>query len=279
MSSAAVQPLLALLASPVGGNPTQYMIEKAVAHYDLDWRYLTFEVSPDQLGDAVRGLRALGFLGAHCGPPHKAAVVPLLDRTTDTAAMIGAVNLIFRDKNELIGENTEGKGVVQAIRVVLDPTGKHVVLLGAGETARATAVELAAAGASSLTIVNRTESRAAELASLLNGKFASPVTVVPWHSEYAVPHETDVLVHATSVESADSLPLATDAFRPGLLVADVAANAPQTWLLDEAKRRGCQTVDGLTMFIEQVAIGLQLWTGVDPNRQILREAAEEFLGL
>lgn len=279
MSSAAVQPLLALLASPVGGNPTQYMIEKAVAHYDLDWRYLTFEVSPDQLGDAVRGLRALGFLGAHCGPPHKAAVVSLLDRTTDTAAMIGAVNLIFRDENELVGENTEGKGVVQAIRAALDPTGKHVALLGAGETARATAVELAAAGAGSLTIVNRTESRGVELASVLSGKFALPVTVVPWHSEYAVAPEVDILVHATSAESAELLPLATDAFRPELLVADVAANAPRTWLLDEAKRRGCQTVDGLTMFIEQVAIGLQLWTGVDPNRQILREAAEEFLGL
>lgn len=279
MSSAAVQPLLALLASPVGGNPTQYMIEKAVAHYDLDWRYLTFEVNPDQLGDAVRGLRALGFLGAHCGPPHKAAVVSLLDRTTDTAAMIGAVNLIFRDENELVGENTEGKGVVQAIRAALDPTGRHVVLLGAGETARATAVELAAAGAGSLTIVNRTESRGVELASVLSGKFALPVTVVPWHSEYAVAPEVDILVHATSAESAELLPLATDAFRPELLVADVAANAPRTWLLDEAKRRGCQTVDGLTMFIEQVAIGLQLWTGVDPNRQILREAAEEFLGL
>ena len=72
MSSSAVQPLLALLACPVGGNPTQYMVEKAVAHHDLDWRYLTFEVSPEDLGDAVRGLRALGFRGAHCAPPHRA---------------------------------------------------------------------------------------------------------------------------------------------------------------------------------------------------------------
>jgi shikimate dehydrogenase len=283
MSSAAVQPLLALLACPVGGNPTQYMVEKAVAHHDLDWRYLTFEVQPDELGDAVRGLRALGFRGAHCAHPHEQAVVALLDRTTDAAAMIGAVNLIFREENSLVGENTEGKGVVQAIRDTLDPTGKNVVLLGAGHIARAVAVELAAAGVAGLTIVNRTESRAAELAALLSGKFTLPVSAVPWYSDYTTPPEADMLVNATSIERGEegenggSLPLVIDALRPDLLVADVTANAPRTWLLGEAQQRGCQTVDGLTMLIEQVAIGLQLWTGVDPNRQVLREAAEEFL--
>jgi shikimate dehydrogenase len=285
MSSAAVQPLLALLACPVGGNPTQYMVEKAVAHHDLDWRYLTFEVQPDELGDAVRGLRALGFRGAHCAHPHKQAVVALLDRTTDAAAASGAVNLIFREENALVGEDTEGKGVVQAIRATLDPAGKHVVLLGAGHIARAVAVELAAAGVASLTVVNRTESRAAELAALLADKTAVPVSTVPWYSDYAVPPEAEILVNATSIEQGDDeeesdpLPIVLDTLRPELLVADVTANAPRTWLLGEAQRRGCKTVDGLTMFIEQVAIGLQLWTGVDPNRQVLREAAEEFLGL
>jgi shikimate dehydrogenase len=288
MSSAAVQPLLALLACPASGNPTQYMIEKAVVHHDLDWRYVTFEVGPEQLGDAVRGLRALGFRGAHCAAPHKQAVVALLDRATDTAAMIGSVNLIFREEDSLVGENTEGKGVVHAIRGAVNPAERHVVLLGAGQIARAVAVELAAAGVASLTIVNRTESRAGELASLLSDKFGVSVLAVPWYSDYAVPPEADVLINATSIEhgeeldghaDVDSLPLVIDTLRPELLVADVTANAPRTWLLAEAQRRGCKTIDGLSMFIEQVAIGLQLWTGVDPNRQVLREAAEEFLGV
>ncbi len=69
MSSPAVQPLLCLLAYPVGGNPTQYLVERVFAHHDLDWRYLTFEVRPEDLGDAVRGLRALGFRGGHCAGP------------------------------------------------------------------------------------------------------------------------------------------------------------------------------------------------------------------
>jgi len=282
MSSSAVQPLLALLACPVGGNPTQYMIEKAVAHHDLDWRYLTFEVGADDLGDAVRGLRALGFRGAHCGPPHRQTVLPLLDRTTDTATLIGAVNLISREENALVGENTEGKGVVEAIRAALDPAGKTVVLLGAGQIARAVAVELAAAGVAGLSIVNRTDSRAAELVAALSGKFAATVSAVSWLDDYRVPPEAELLINATSIEHGDSdapLSLVLDSLRPELFVADVTANSADTWLLGEAQRRGCKTIDGLTMFIEQVAIGLRLWTGVDPNRQVLREAAEEFLGL
>jgi shikimate dehydrogenase len=282
MSSSAVQPLLALLACPVGGNPTQYMIEKAVAHHDLDWRYLTFEVGPDDLGDAVRGLRALGFRGAHCAPPHRQAVIPLLDRTTDAAAMIGAVNLIFREENALVGENTEGKGVVEAIRPTVDPAGKNVVLLGAGQIARAVAVELAAAGAAAITIVNRTDSHAAELVATLSGRFSASVWSVSWLDDYHVPPEAELLVNATSIEHSESdapLPIVAETLRPGLFVADVTANSAATWLLGEAQRCGCKTIDGLTMFIEQVAIGLRLWTGVDPNRQVLREAAEEFLGL
>jgi shikimate dehydrogenase len=282
MSSPAVQPLLALLACPVGGNPTQYVIERTFAHHDLDWRYLTFEVGPECLADAVRGLRALGFRGAHCAPPHKQAVIPLLDRTTESAAAIGAVNLVFREDSALVGENTDGKGAVQAIGNVLDPAEKQVVLLGAGQLARAVAVELAAAKVAGLAIVNRTEARAAELAALLSGKFGVPVSSAVWQGDYAVPPEADMLIHATSlghVAGDVRVPLAVDSLRPELLVADAAAIAPKTRLLDEARTRGCKTVNGLSMFIEQVAIGMQLWTGVDPNRQVMREAAEEFLGL
>ena len=282
MSASAAQPLLALLACPVGGNPTQYLFEKAFAHHDLDWRYLTFEVGPENLGDAVRGLRALGFRGAHCGDPHKQAVLPLLDRTTDVAAMVGVVNLIFREDSALVGENTEGKGVVETIRAALDPAGRQIVLLGAGRLARAVAVELAAAGVAGITFVNRTEARAGELVALLAGKFDVSVSAVPWHDDYAVPPEAEMLIQATTLGhgAPDArLPLVPDSLRPELFVADATAASPQAWLLREAAQRGCKTVDGLSMFIRQAAIGLRLWTGVEPDRQVLREAAEEFLEL
>ncbi len=243
---------------------------------------------------------------------------------TDAAAVISSVNLIFRDGDALVGENTEGKGVVAAIRAAAALTpgpspemgegscgagvspallragaragetpapqsapqgwaaGKQVVVLGAGQLARAVAVELAAAGAGGLTIVNRTEAKAAELAALLAEKFNLPASAAVWSGDYAVPPEAEILIHTTSLghDDADApLPLLPESLRPELLVADATAGGPETWLLRQAAARGCKTVDGLSMFLEQVAVGLRLWTGVDPNRQVLREAAEEFLGL
>lgn len=282
MSSSAVQPLLALLACPASGNPLQYMTEQAIARLDLDWRFLTFEVSPENLADAVRGIRALGFRGAQCADPHKQAVLPLLDRVTDTAAAVGAANFIFREENSLVGDNTEGRGAVQAIRASFDLAGKRATILGAGRFARATAVELAAAGVAGVTIVNRTESRAADLAAMLAEKYSLPAEAAAWQGEFVIPAETDVLIHATSVETDAEdagVPIAFDSLRPNLLVVDATANAPRTRLLDEAKKVGCPTLDGLTIFIEQTALGFKAWTGVEADRQLLREAAEEFLGV
>lgn len=282
MPSPAVQPLLALLASHVGGNPTQYMFEKAFAYHDLDWRYLTFEVTPEGLDDAIRGLRALGFRGGHCADPHKRTVLSCLDRMTETAALIGAVNLFSREEDALVGDNTEAKGLLQAIRGVLDPAGKRAVLLGAGRIARAIAVELATAGAADLTVVNRTEPHAAEIVSLLAGKFDLPVAAVAWDGDYAAPADADILIHATNLgddASGDPWPLVLESLRPELLVADMTMTSPKTWLLEEAAQRGCKTIDGVSTFIERVAVGFQQWTGVDPDRQVLREAIEEFLEL
>ncbi|MGD0519367.1 MAG: shikimate dehydrogenase [Thermoguttaceae bacterium] len=280
MSSSSVPPILALLAQPVSGNPTQYMIEKAFAHHDLDWRYLSFEVGAEDLGYAIRGLKALGFYGGHFGDPHKQTAIPLLDRTTETAAAIGAVNLFYREGDVLAGDNVEGKGVMQAIGRIIDPAGKRFVLLGAGRLARATALELAAAGAGEITVVNRSESRANELVGLLAAKYQVPVSAAPWQHEYALPVEADVLIHATSIgrQNDDAiLPLLFDGLRPELLVADVSTDPPQTLLLQEAAARGCKTVDGLSIFIEQVALAVKLWTGVDPDRNVLRDAVEEYL--
>ena len=167
MSSAAVQPLLALLACPVGGNPTQYMIEKAVAHHDLDWRYLTFEVGPDELGDAVRGLRALGFRGAHCAAPHKQAVVPLLDRTTDTAAhdRRGQSHFPRRERPGRRKHRRQGRrsGNPRACSIRLESTS---CCSAQGKSPGPWRSSWPRPAWPSLTIVNRTESRAAELAAL-----------------------------------------------------------------------------------------------------------------
>ena len=142
MSHPAIQEIVAVFGQPVAGNPTQYMMEKAFAQVGLDWRYLTLEVAPADLADAIRGMRAMGFRGCNLTIPHKVAVIQYLDRTSEAATLMGAVNCVNRVGDELVGENTDGKGFVQSLREVTDPTGKNVVILGAGGAARAIAVEV-----------------------------------------------------------------------------------------------------------------------------------------
>ena len=280
--SPSVQPILALLAHPVAANPTQYMIEKAFGYHDLDWRYLTLEVAPHQLADAVRGMRAMGFRGGNVASPHQQAISALLDRTTESAALIGAVNLILREDDCLVGENIEGKGLVESLRGLTEPAGKRILLLGAGQEARSVAVELAAAGAAELRLMDRNAAVATELASLVAGKFTAATSATPWEGDCQVPADVDVLINATSIacdEPDARVPVAVESLRPELIVADMTVAPPETRLLLDATSRGCKTLDGLTMLIEQVALGFRLWTGVDPNRQVMREAIEEFLEL
>src|SRR6478672_12933222 len=153
--SSSLQEVVCCLGQPVAGNPTQYMMEKAFAAAGLDWKYLTCEVPPSRLGDAIVGLRALGFKGANFTIPHKVAVIPFLDLLSPAAELMGAVNCANRVGEKLIGDNTDGKGFHQSLRAVCDPAGMNVVLLGAGGAARAIAVELALAGVGQITVVNR----------------------------------------------------------------------------------------------------------------------------
>ena len=112
--SAALQELVCCMGQPVAGNPTQFMMERAFSAAGLDWRYLTFEVAPAQLADAVRGMRALGFQGGNFTIPHKVAVISLLDGLSQSAELMGAVNCVYRQGDQLIGDNTDGKGFLRS---------------------------------------------------------------------------------------------------------------------------------------------------------------------
>jgi shikimate dehydrogenase len=147
------------MGQPVAGNPTQFMMERAFAAARLDWRYLTLEVPPEKLNDAILGMRAMGFKGANLTIPHKVAVIEHLDEIGKTAELIGAVNCVRRDGDRLIGENTDGTGFLTSLQEIVDPCDKKIVLLGAGGAARAIAVELAQAKPGEITVVNRDAGR------------------------------------------------------------------------------------------------------------------------
>jgi shikimate dehydrogenase len=277
-----VQPILVLLGQPIAGNPAQFMMERAFARHEMDWRYLSVEVSPEDLGDAIRGIRAMGFRGGNCADPHREAILPLLDRTGEVARHTGAVNFILRDGHELIGENTEGRGLMESLRRRVDPAGKRIVLLGAGRMARAIGVELALAKAAEIVVVNRTESRGRALVDLLQGPLGATASLVVWDDEYPVSSDTDALVCALASMPEDDdepLPLNLHHLSPRATVADVAYNPPHAQLLREASERGAATIEGLEVFVERSSVDFRLWTGADPDPNVMREAVEEFLEL
>lgn len=283
MVDSPLQTIVCCMGQPVAGNPTQYMMEKAFDAAGLDWRYLTLEVPPENLPDAIRGLRAMGFKGGNFTIPHKVAVIEHLDGLSEAAELMGAVNCINRDEdNKLIGENTDGKGFVQSLRAVTGSEKKKVVILGAGGAARAIAVELGLAGAAQITIVNRTVERGQDLVDLLNERVEVQSELVHWQGDFDVPEDADILINATSIGLGDEdarVPLNVESLRPELVVADVIFNPPQTQLLRDAKRQGCTTLDGLGMLVNQAVIGFKIWTDVDPDAAVMREALEEYLEL
>jgi shikimate dehydrogenase len=270
-------------ATPAAENPTVAMIEAAYRHHGLDARYINCEVAPAMLGDAVRGARAMGWAGFNCSIPHKVAVIEHLDGLGHSAALIGAVNCVVRRDARYIGENTDGHGFLAALRTVVDPTGKSLVLFGAGGAARAIAVEAALAGAASITVVNRDPARGSALVALLEERTRAQAQLVVWDGTYRVPEQTDVVVNATSVglfpDVEGRLDVDPDSLRPEMVVADVIPNPPRTLLIRDAQARGCAVLDGLGMLVNQGAISIRHWTGVDADRAVMRRKVEDIFGV
>jgi shikimate dehydrogenase len=268
-------------------NPTVAIMEAAFAEAALDYRYINCEVPPAGLADAVRGAIAMGWRGFNCSIPHKVAVIEHLDHLAESAAIIGAVNTVVIDRGTgepvLTGENTDGQGFVASLRPVRDPSGQHVVILGAGGAARAIAVETALAGALSITIVNRTPERGQAVADLIDTRTPAAGRYLPWTPHLHVPHGTGILINATSIgfhPAEDQTPdVDMSTVDPGAVVADVVVNPPETGFLRAAAAQGCTTLDGLGMLVNQALINARLWTGRDLSGAVMRRELESIFGL
>jgi shikimate dehydrogenase len=267
--------LVGVFGHPVSENPTIVMQEAAFKALGLNFRYLTIEVLPQDLENAMNGIRAMNFVGINLTIPHKVKVLEYLDELSEAAKLIGAVNTVFNKDGRLIGENTDGKGFLSALKSITDPSAKNAVVLGAGGAARAIAVELALDGVKHITIVNVNQERGFELVKLISGKTAAKSDYIPWNSTYSIPADTDILINATSIglfPDIDSKPnIHYDSIRANMIVCDVIPNPPYTLFLKEAQKRGAVTLDGLGMLVKQGMIGFKIWTGFDAPEEIMKE--------
>jgi shikimate dehydrogenase len=271
-----------LLANPAGGNPTQYLVEQGFERAGLDWRFMTFEVAPERLGDAMRGIRALGFHGVKIGEPFHTSVIEHVDDLTDAARRVGSINCITAAGEKFVGDNTEGAAVIELVRKEFDPAGKRALIVGAGRLARVIALELAGGGVSAITITSRNSTSGQQLVETIGRQSSAASTFVPLTGKVAVEADIDLIVNATSLGSTKpdaKLPLDAESFAPKQVVVDVAYNTSRTWVTSQAAQKGCRIIDGLSIYVEQTALALERWTSKKPDVAAMREAAEEFLGI
>ena len=283
MSETFLSELTGSFSTPSAGNPTVAMVEAAYKHHKLNYRYINCEVMPKDLSNAVLGARAMNWAGFNLSIPHKVSVIQYLDGLGESAAIMGAVNCVVNRNGKLIGENTDGKGFLQAFKKVDNPKGKKIAILGAGGAARAIAVELALDGATDFLIVNRNSARGEELKKLLVEKLKVSAQYSPWPNAFKVPADIDVLINATSVGMAGSgnydLDIDLSTLNKSMVVADVIVNPPSTNFLKSAAKVGAKTIDGLGMVVNQAVIGVKYWTNFDVDGSIMHAELKRIFNL
>jgi len=267
------------------GNPVEHSLSPIIQNaafrkLDLDYVYVVFNVKSGDLREAVYGVKALGICGLNVTMPHKTAIIPYLDELDETARKTGSVNTVFNNNGRLVGYTTDGVGALNALKHAgVDPSGKRIVILGAGGASRSISFTLAE-HASELVILNRTFSKAKALKDAIRKALgdrakvrASPLTDEKLSVELA---DADILINATSVgmkPNENETPVKQIYLREDLVVFDLIYEPLETRLLREAKSIGAKVVDGLSMLVHQGAASFEIWTGIKAPVDVMMKAA------
>jgi shikimate dehydrogenase len=255
-----------VIGCPVGHSLSPTIHNAAFRALGLDWVYTAFQVAPGGGGTAVEAMRTLGLAGLSVTMPHKADVAGAVDRLSPVAAALGAVNTVVPDDGDLVGESTDGAGLLAALATghSFEPSGRRCLVLGAGGAARAAVLALAAAGASQVTVVARRYEQAAAAAGLA-GASGRPGAV----SDAA---GADLIINATPVADRLPLGLVAEHLNPGQLVVDLLYDPPVTALAEAASRRGATVANGVGMLVHQAALSFKLWTGEEMPFDVVETA-------
>jgi len=301
-----LQSIVALIGLPVAGEPSQFLFERAFAHHNLDWRFLTLSVTPEELTDAVSGMKSLGFVGGRLAPPHEEEGAALLDRLDPIAEMVGAADAFRREEDELVGFHAGAKAVADLLMRQKPLKDARATILGGNPLARALALFMASEQAAHVSLVNsdcdvplsfieaakaaypETEFDVRYLESALDEE-GTPEDFHPASQieddKIASPSQVDFLVNTLTEESVVRI-RKTD--RPSTFDVDDLSGSPvfaHVGFCDQAESdvkhaedAGCTTIRGLDVLVERAIVTFCAWTGFEPDPSILRDAAEEFLG-
>lgn len=277
----------AVIGHPVAHSLSPAIHNAAFAALGIDARYEAVDVAVGDVPEVVDRMRSERWLGMSVTMPHKEAVIASLDDLTPIARSLGAVNCVFFDGDALVGDNTDGAGVVWALRERLDvdPVGRRVVVLGAGGAARACIAALAEVGAASIVVVNRSVERAVSAAALAP-EVGRALELADPQAEHEVV-AADIVINATPQGMAGA-----DAGESGGSAADGPAHVPgagqvaldlvyhplRTRWMERAEARGAQAANGVGMLVGQAAVAFERWTGRPAPTDAMWAAVADRLG-
>lgn len=271
-----------IIGDPIGHTISPAMHNAAFKALNLDYVYVPFRVSSEDLPRAVEALRVFNIRGVNVTIPHKVSIIPLLDGIDEYARKIGSINVVVNENGRLAGYNTDAHGFLYALLDQgVEPEGQKVAVLGAGGASRSICFALAERGAS-LTILNRTPGNAARFAVEMSELTGRPFQVLGLTAENlaAALDNCTILINTTSVgmyPHSDATLVDHRLIKSHHTVIDIVYNPFRTRLLAEAERSGARTISGIDMLIWQGALAFEIWTGRQAPINIMRKDAQRFL--
>lgn len=264
----------AVIGDPISHSLSPFMHDTWFRDNGIDASFIPVHVEPSKLKEAVESLKLLGASGFNVTLPHKQAIIPLLGGIDDTASVMDAVNTAVLSGKGFSGSNTDGDGFVESLKTKNPSHEAKILLVGAGGAARGISFALHRGGFTDITITNRTYRRAEELASESSSR-----AMVKTEAEENL-GDFDIIIQTTSVGLAENeaLPISLKNVKPGALAADIVYNPIDTPFLKAAEEKGCETLNGVGMFVFQGALAFEKWTGIQPDTEKMIQMITEKLG-
>lgn len=265
--------LVGLVGSPVAHSMSPVMHTDSFQKCGIDAVYVAFDVTPDKLGEVVKGLADIGAVGYNVTMPCKTVVGQYLDELSPAAELMGAVNTVVIKDGKSIGHNTDGAGFVENLRHHgYEPAGKVVTIVGAGGAGSAIFTQLALDGVAAINIFNlkddfwdATKDRVVELSH----KTGVPMVLNDLEDKDLLRRcvsNSSLFINATRVGMPpldDQCTLEEDMLHDNLFVADTVYDPRETKLIKMAKAHGLETAPGIEMLLQQAALGEKLWFDID----------------
>ena len=250
----------AVVGKPIAHSLSPLIHNTAFKQEKLNWIYHAIEVSENEASECIAAVREKNIRGLSVTMPLKEALIPHLDGLTETAKKLNAVNCVYWDGDDLMGDNTDGDGFINALRSQLNVPlhEKTLAIIGAGGAARSVVYSLGKNQAKEIIVVNRSKQKAEKAASL-----GGPNARIGSYEDLAA---CDIVVNSTPLgmfgtATEPLLPVPIQFLSANQTVIDLVYNPIETEFLRQAKSLGASTFSGLGMLIHQALLQFLLWTG------------------